>query len=830
MIPGYSRPYRHDRSDGRKAGGVCCYIKSSLSSSLIHAPFQCPTEIQCLWLRFPTLNLIFAVLYVPPNLRIEAYKRIIHYIMNMSDWTTDASKHNGNYEKLVLGGDFNQLPTSDLENVLGLTQIVKEPTRGNAILDKIFVNTHSASLYSPPVIGPNFGKADHKSILLKPKTTLPFTSHYVKVYDFRQSFLDRFFCKLALLPWHHLYQSEDNLQAKCNQFYMWFEECMKEIPYSFVEMKSTDKAWMTPLLKRLIDKKHEAFRKKQFNLYAHYRQKLQYEIPLAKTNWIRKQKESPKKIWNIVKSISNKTVTMANDLNSIISQFSSATSTAEAINSKFVEVFAAAPNWIAVSSLFKKDDNWNVDTNVSTVFMELCKLNTKKACGSDGIPARLLKEGASILAAPIAHLLSLSTRNASVPIQWKSADVIPLPKSSSVTLENLRPISLLPIIGKILEKRVLASIKEKLINSFGINQFGFRPKSGTLDALISLTDFISCHLDLPATSGVAVVSFDMSRAFDRLPFDQLFRSLSATPVPHSFLRWCVSYFQDRRQRVVLRGRAPNSFQDISSGVPQGSILSPYLFACHMGSLNAASDKTKMIKYADDVAIAVPYDSPQTAKILLQEELQNMRHWCQDRGLQLNKKKTTVMFITKKNHEKPEYTQLATTDTLKLLGITLQDNLKWNAHIDNVCKAAAKRIYILKQLRRLPSVTKREMVQIYSAHIQSIMEYNSPLFVGTTKKNTKKMEKIRKRCHRIICDFECTCDILPHLTGRRERKALSTLKKYMDPHHILHSLVPPTLPRTQHLQIPHSNTDRRANSFIPLAAVLYNTTQNTSQYK
>ena len=819
LVPGYSQPYRHDRSDGRKGGGVCCYVKSSLPSSLtVFAPFECPPEIQSIWLRLPTLKLVCAVLYVPPNLRVEVYKRIVDYIVNMSDWTNG---RDGNYDKLILAGDFNQLPTDDFETVLGLTQVVQEPTRDKAILDKIFLNTQSALLYSKPVTGPNFGKADHKSIMLKPKSNLPSTSHYVKLYDYRQSFLDSFFAKLASLPWDDFYTLDVDLQTKCNIFYSWLDECKKEIPFTFVEMKSTDKAWMTPLLKKIIDLKHEAFRKKQFHLFNHYKQKLSKEIPLAKANWTRKQKESPKKIWNIVKSISNKESPSLGSLNSLISHFPSASDTADAINDKFADVFSATPNWNEVTSLLKDDDSWHVDTSVNVVFRELIRLDTSKSGGSDGISPRLLKEGASILAAPVAHLLSLSIQDASVPTQWKSANIIPLPKSSSVTLENLRPISLLPTLAKILEKRVLESVKDQLISAYGSNQFGFRPKTGTLDALISLTDFVTSELDLASTSGVAIVSFDMSRAFDRLPYDKLFCSLLASGVPHSFLKWCVSYFQNRRQRVVLRGEALSSFKEITSGVPQGSILSPYFFACHMGSLQTACPKTRMIKYADDVAIAIPYNSVQDAERLLKKELDNMEDWCGDKGLQLNKAKTKVMYVGKKLHEKPSFLQLESTNTLRILGITLRNDLKWNTHIENVCKTAAKRMYILKQLKSLPDVQKRDLLQVYSAHIQSILEYNSPLFVGTSKENIKKMEKIRKRAHRMICDFECTCDILPSLAQRREQAAISTLKKYLRPHHLLHNIVPPILPRTNYLQIPYTNTDRRGKSFIPRASLLYN---------
>ena len=817
LIPGYSRPYRHDRSDGRKGGGVCCYVKSTISSLPIHAPFDCPSEIESVWLKFPVFKLVLAVLYVPPNLKIEIYKNVIDFVIKMSDWTTQDE----NLEKLVLAGDFNQLPTSEFESVLGLTQVVQEPTRGQAILDKIFLDTLSTTKYSLPIVGPNFGKADHKSVIMKPKSISHCTSRYVKVFDYRQSFLDKFSTKLAAVPWHLLYSLDADLQVKCNLFYQWFADCMKEIPYSFVEMKSTDKAWMTPLLKRLIELKHEAFRRKQFHIYTHYQHKLKFEISRAKADWVKRQKESPKKIWDIVKSISNKESTNLSSLSSIVSQFPNASHAADAINDKFAEVFTALPNWNKLSASFQDNDTWEVDTSVSTVFMELQKLDTKKSFGGDGVSPRLLKEGAPILAAPIAHLLSLSIHDSSVPLQWKSADIIPLPKSSTITLDNLRPISLLSCIAKILEKRVLESVKDKLISSYGLNQFGFRPKSGTLFALISLTDFVTSQLDLPDNVGVAVISFDMRRAFDRLPYDQLFRSLLDAKVPQCFLRWCMSYFYGRRQRVILEGSVSSSFVNVTSGVPQGSILSPYLFACHMGSLRAANANSKMIKYADDVALAVPYTSERNAESRLREELDSMEDWCRNRGLQLNQQKTKVMFINKKGHVEPKILHLQSADSLKILGVTLQKDLKWNSHIDIVCKAAAKRIYILKQLKRLPSMSKNDLVQIYSAHVQSLLEYNSVLFVGTTKENDKKVEKIMKRCHKVICNLDCKCDLLPSPSKRRVTQALSVLKKIMHPDHILHDIAPSILAHSKHLQINYRKTDRRAKSFIPFTAKLYN---------
>ena len=120
---------------------------------------------------------------------------------------------------------------------------------------------------------------------------------------------------------------------------------------------------------------------------------------------------------------------------------------------------------------------------MSTIYLELRRLNITKSSGSDFFSPRLIKEASYFLAEPLAHLFSLSVQECSVPTQWKSADAIPLPKSAIVSIENLRPISLLPIIAKILEKCVLDSVRNNLVNSYGLNQFGYRPNSSTLHVM-----------------------------------------------------------------------------------------------------------------------------------------------------------------------------------------------------------------------------------------------------------------------------------------------------------------------------------------------------------
>ena len=119
-----------------------------------------------------------------------------------------------------------------------------------------------------------------------------------------------------------------------------------------------------------------------------------------------------------------------------------------------------------------------------------------KSAGSDELPPRLLRGAAFELAEPLTHLMALSFETCTFPQKWKRAKVIPVPKKPKPTVDDLRPISLLPIVSKIVERTALDSIKHELIAMYGTNQFGFRPQYGTIHAHIKIHDYITRVLDL----------------------------------------------------------------------------------------------------------------------------------------------------------------------------------------------------------------------------------------------------------------------------------------------------------------------------------------------
>ena len=371
---------------------------------------------------------------------------------------------------------------------------------------------------------------------------------------------------------------------------------------------------------------------------------------------------------------------------------------------------------------------------------------------------------------------------------------------------------------------VLKSVKTKLLALYGDNQFGFRPSSSTLDAHLAIHDSVTRDLDITDIEGVAMIALDLSKAFDRLSHESLIHTLSkpTAGLPSTFLQWIQDFLSDRSQRVSFQGAMSTSITKVTSGVPQGSILAPYLFASHMGSLAALSSTTKIIKYADDVTLLIPYNKNNDVSLIIADEIQNVRSWCKGHGLTLNEKKTKTLLFSKMTPSL-QFTQCCQNinSEIKVLGVTFETSLKWNKHVADITKKASRRICALKSLKRIPTVSRADLYQVYCNYILGILEYNSPLFLGISSKNNEKMERIRRRCHRIICGIECQCNKFPSVRVRREDQAMKVFKRMMNSTNISHSLLPKRLPRTRHFQIEPMKTARRAKSFVPACAMKWN---------
>ena len=165
-LPGYSSLFRNDRSDGRRGGGVCVYVRDSFRcfpTTDVH-PENSPSSYERLFLHLPGINALLLALYVPPNLSKCEKDDIVQEISDSSEIFISGSHHS----KLLVAGDLNDLPTDDLELQFSLRQVVSEPTRGDAILDKILMDTELLDEYNSPTVSSIFSSSDHRVVFMPP--------------------------------------------------------------------------------------------------------------------------------------------------------------------------------------------------------------------------------------------------------------------------------------------------------------------------------------------------------------------------------------------------------------------------------------------------------------------------------------------------------------------------------------------------------------------------------------------------------------------------------------------------------------------------------------
>ena len=813
-IPGYVL-FRHDRPPPRRGGGVAIYVRNDISVRTFFAA-NCFEPVSSVWVILVDLKIIVLCLYVPPDFSRSNNSDVNRFIVENFDILL---LQYSNYD-VIICGDFNSMSCTFARD-LNISNLVKSPTRGDSVLDLFFASHEVSVNYNVSVKSP-IGNSDHRSILASPRAPRLIQPNRIKrrIYDLRKHNLTRLVSEMQKINWHDFYVACESSDFKCNVF----QDIMRAyvdtyIPQHTVYLTDTDKPWITPLLKFFIQKRWNSYRQRNFLSFNYWKTKVKEEILKAKKNWSKSASNGPRNLWKTVNSIRG--TKTCDPLQRLCSQLGGTEIATESINSSFCNVFVSSDS----VDLPLTDDDWDVQFTVSDVVSRLHRISDSKASGSDGIPTVVYKAVSSLIGGPLCHIFSLCISERNFPNRWKHSHVSPIPKPGAFDINNLRPISLLPLPGKLLESLVLGNgVKEVLLESFGPNQFGARPGSSTTAALIKMHDYVTSLLDSDEVAGVQLLAYDYTKAFDKLRHDVICKALLANNFPIGFVNFIKSYLNNRTQATKI-GDCISSTTKVPSGVPQGSILGPYLYCIVAASLQPVHPSSCLVKYIDDVTYCIPiYREKKNQQVL--DEHTNVLDWSVQHGLSIKKSKCKSLLFKKSQDCKSQSLDgVEEVRELRFLGVIVNNRLSWDSHVEKIIKTASQRIYCLRILK--PLVSPGDMRVIYFLMIRSLFEYSSPVFVHLPATLVKKLNCFQNRVHKLICSIpkdtrasDCNCNAFPDLCQRRFDAACRIfVRAALDPNHILHDILPPRSSRSGRFIQPPALSSRRRNSFVPYVCAL-----------
>lgn len=390
------------------------------------------------------------------------------------------------------------------------------------------------------------------------------------------------------------------------------------------------------------------------------------------------------------------------------------------------------------------------------------KLKPKLSSGHDNISNKLLKETIDDILVPMTHIINQSLATGIVPKEMKIAKVIPIHKSSDPSiLKNYRPVSLLPVFSKLLERIVYDKLMKFLItkNILYKHQYGFRPKHSTTHPIIHLLNHCATSVSKPDPEFTLAVLCDLSKAFDVINHDILLRKLNNYGIRGIAYDWFKSYLSDRQQFVEIDGKISQRVP-IQIGVPQGSILGPLLYLLYVNDIgNSCSGN--ILSFADDTTLYMSHSDLNELYAKANMHANELYQWFCSNKLSLNAKKTKYIVLRPK-HMKGDLSRYSITiDSTKLdrigndciekstkfLGMHIDENLTWKQHIAAVKRKVSSTLFSMKQVKHvLPLASLRTL---YFALIHPHLSYGIMTWGNADKNILRPAMLMQKRAIRVI---------------------------------------------------------------------------------
>lgn len=465
----------------------------------------------------------------------------------------------------------------------------------------------------------------------------------------------------------------------------------------------------------------------------------------------------------------------------------SSSEAAEEFNSVFCSVFtneSPLPATLTLQSLDSAMDDLLITQEGIAAAID--RLPTNSAPGPDEICTKLLKMTKVVISPILAALFQQSIDTGCVPFAWRIARVIPIFKSGDPSVPlNYRPISLTSIVCKLLEHIISSAVMSYLTKEsfFFSNQHGFlRGRSCETQLFELMTDL---HNAVHSSSQIDAIFIDFAKAFDKVPHIRLMEKLSALNINPKINRWIKNFLTHRFQSVTINDHS-SSLAQVTSGVPQGSVLGPILFLIYINDINTNISSTIRL-FADDCVIYKQIKNPQDF-LSLQADLNQLTKWCRDWQMEVNVPKTNAITFTKTSASEPRHYFLnsmpvQTVTMVKYLGVHITSDLTWNHHIDTITSKASKSLGFIR--RNLHSANTSTKLLAYQTLVRSKIEYAALIWNPHQSYLVNKLEALQNKAARFILrNYSRTSSItemkqslnLPPLQQRRLYSLLSVFHR------------------------------------------------------
>ena len=384
--------------------------------------------------------------------------------------------------------------------------------------------------------------------------------------------------------------------------------------------------------------------------------------------------------------------------------------------------------------------------------LEFCKeINTTKSSGIGDIASKILKCAFMVLIPQLVYLFNLSFDTGIFPDSWKRATVIPLFKSRDRSMVgNYRPISLLPLPGKLIEKIAHHKIVSFLENNdiLSDKQNGFRKGLCTVSAVADLTDHLFSAINKSETS--LSIFVDLRKAFDTVCHNILCRKIEKYGLRGKVLDWCKHYLLNRSQ-ITLANNLRSGSRAIEYGVPQGSVLGPLFFILYVNDLQDCLKNVNVQLYADDTVLYYSGVSTSVITTQLQQDLNNFHNWCLSNKLTVNPSKTKMMaFGTGHSIKKSKRCQLylggeriQRVATYKYLDFTLDSTLSFKNQIADIIQKVMHKKILLS--RMMPFLNKNTALSIYKMMILPYFDYCDIIYHTACASDLDKLHRLQNKC-------------------------------------------------------------------------------------